>query len=269
MATEALHSAATGMNALSIQIDVIANNIANSNTTGFKASRVNFEDLLYQQKEQPGVENGDGPSNPGLLQVGLGVAVSNTQYNFQQGPIETTGRSLDLAIDGDGLFRVQLAGDRGVDNVGYTRSGNFFTNRDGELVLGNSEGPRLDPDIEVPDDAVEIAIDKAGVVSALMPDGTTQEVGQLEIATFVNKSGLRSIGANVFVETEVSGPPIVGPPLEGQLGGINQGQLEQSNVDPVSELVHLIKAQRAFEMNSQTIKAADETLQVVSNLRRF
>lgn len=257
------------MNALSTQIDVIANNIANVNTVGFKSSRVNFEDLLYQQKEQPGVENGDGPNNPGLLQVGLGVQVANTQYDFTQGSVETTGRSLDMSIDGEGLFRVRLAGDRGIDNIGYTRSGNFFKNANGELVLGNSEGPRLEPVIEIDEDAVEISIDKSGVVSQLMSDGTVQPAGQIELASFVNKSGLRSIGGNVFVETEVSGPPIVGNPLDGGLGGISQGQLEQSNVDPVTELVHLIKSQRAFEMNSQTIQAADETLQVVSNLRRF
>ncbi|MEM6392199.1 MAG: flagellar basal-body rod protein FlgG [Planctomycetota bacterium] len=269
MAVEALHSAASGMTALSTQIDVIANNIANVNTTGFKASRANFEDLLYQQREQPGVENGDGPQNPALLQVGLGVRVSNTQFDFGQGSIEVTNRSLDLAVEGDGLFRVTVAGDRTIDNVGYTRAGNFFVNRDNQVVLGNSEGAILDPPIEIPDDAVGISISPDGIFTAIDSQQNTTELGQIQLATFVNPSGLKSIGGNIFVETEVSGPPVVGNPLEGQLGGIAQGQLEASNADPVTELVSLIKAQRAFELNSQTIQAADETLSVVSNLRRF
>lgn len=269
MAVQALHSAATGMQALSTEIDVIANNLANVNTQGFKGSRVNFEDLIYEQKRQPGVENDNGERNPGLLQVGLGVQVANTQFDFSTGSPVNTGRPLDMFIQGDGFFKVTLPGDRSPDQTAYTRMGNFFVNPDGQLVLGNGEGNLLDPGVTIPDDATGINVSPSGVISALNADQTITELGTLELATFVNKSGLRSIGGNLFVETDLSGPPINGQPQDGQLGGILQSHVESSNVDPVTELVSLIKAQRAFELNSQTIQAADETLQVVGNLRRF
>ena len=269
MAVMALNSAATGLSALSTEIDVIANNLANVNTTGFKASRANFEDLLYQEKGQPGVENANGDMSPAGLFVGLGTRISNTQYDFATGSPVDTGRELDLMIDGNGLFQVSILEEIG-DGVGYTRAGNFFVNRDGDMVLGNSDGPRLEPPITVPADALRVEVSADGTVSAFLPAQVEPSViGQIQIASFINPNGLKSIGGNLYVESAASGPPIQGNPGEGTLGTILQNFLESSNVDPVKELVSLIKTQRAFEMNSQSIQAADEALQVIGNLRRF
>ncbi len=269
MATVALHTAATGMNAISTQIDVIANNLANVNTTAFKGQRANFEDLLYQEKAQPGVENANGDQRPAGIFVGLGVRVANTDFNFSQGsPIET-GQPLDVMIDGDGFFAVDILEDEG-SGIGFTRAGNFFVNSDGEIVLGNSQGPRLLDAPNIPVDATSIEITADGQVLVQQPGSPTPTtVGELELTTFVNPKGLRPIGNNIFVETEASGPPVEALPGEDGVGTLIQGFLEASNVDPVKELVELIKAQRAFELNSQTIQAADEALQVVGNLRRL
>lgn len=269
MAINALHSASTGLSALQTEMDVTANNLANVNTTGFKRSRVNFEDLLYQEKAQPGVENANGDQRPTGLYVGLGTRVSGTQLDFRQGsPIET-GRDLDMTIDGDGMFQVDIHDDLG-GGVGYTRAGNFFVNADGDIVLGNTDGPRLLPGVNVPGDTIKIEVARDGTIYAFQPgDVEPNEIGQLELATFVNKEGLKQIGGNLFVETAASGPPIEGVPGEGQFGTVIQRFLEGSNVKPVEELVGLIKTQRAFEMNSQSIQAADQALQTVSNLRRF
>ena len=270
MATNALHSAATGLKAMSTELDVLANNLANVNTVGFKRSRVNFEDLMYQHQKQPGVENAIGTLTPAGLQVGLGVAISNTQYDFSQGSATITGNPLDIAIAGDGFFKVTLPGDQG-GGVGYTRAGNLFRNVDGTLVLGNGAGNTIEPGIsidpDIPDDRISIGLD--GTVSVTENDGSSSVVGQLELATFVNKTGLKSVGGNIFIATDASGPPIEGEPGTGGLGEIRAGFIEQSNVDPVKDLVALIKTQRAFELNSQTIQAADEVMQTVGNLRRF
>lgn len=268
MAIQALHSAATGMNALSTEIDVISNNLANVNTTGFKASRVNFEDLIYQQKRQPGVENGNNDSPPAGLQVGLGVQISNTQYDFRTGSAEPTGRPLDVFIEGDGFIKVNILEEYG-GGEGYTRAGNIFINRDNELVLGNTDGPRLNDGITIPPNYESISISSSGQIDVTLPDGSTQNAGQLTLHRFVNASGLKSIGGNIYVQTEASGPATQNNPGTDGTGTILQGHLESSNVNPVTELVSLIKTQRAFEMNSQTIQAADQVLQVVSNLRRF
>ena len=268
MAVVALHSAATGLSALSTQIDVIANNLANVNTHGFKASRVNFEDLLYEEKAQPGVENANGDERPAGTFVGLGVRISNTQFDFAQGSTIATDSPLDLMIEGEGFYQVDILEESGT-GIGYTRAGNFFPNSEGELVLGNADGPRLEPPIQLPDGYESINISKDGIVSVTLPGAPEQqEVGQIELATFINGGGLKPIGGNIFVESAASGPPIVGNPGDQNIGRIRQGAKEASNVDPVRELVDLIKAQRSFEMNSQTIQAADQTLQVISNLRR-
>jgi len=269
MAVVALHSAATGLSALSTELDIIANNLANANTTGFKAMRANFEDLLYQEKAQPGVENANGDESPSGLYVGLGTRISNTQLDPAVGsPIET-GRDLDVMIEGKGFFQVATRPDVG-DGVGYTRAGNFFVNSEGDVVLGNSNGPRLVPPINVPEDAISVAISPDGVVQVELPgEVELQEIGTLQLASFVNTPGLTSIGGNLFIESEASGPPIVGAPGEGTFGSVLHKFLESSNVDPVRELVTMIKTQRAFEMNSQSIQAADNVLQVIGNLRRF
>ena len=178
-----------------------------------------------------------------------------------------TGRELDVYIQGNGFFEVGILSEEG-GGVGYTRAGNLFTNRDGDLVLGNSQGPKLEPAITVPADSQALSIGADGTISAVGSDGTSSEIGQLSLSTFVNREGLKSIGGNVYVASDASGPPIQGVPGEGSLGTILQGHLENSNVDPVTELVSLIKTQRAFEMNSQSIEAADEVLQVVGRLGR-
>lgn len=269
MAINALHAAATGLSALSTEIDVIANNLANVNTVGFKSFRANFEDLLYEEKKQPGVENANGDVTPAGLYVGLGTQISNTQQDFSTGAARPTGNPLDIMIDGRGFFRVSILEELG-DGIGYTRAGNFFINPDGNLVLGNSQGPLLEPPINVPPEARQISISPDGTVSALLEgDPQPAVLGQIELASFVNPAGLTPIGGNLWIETAASGPPIEGAPGEGGLGTILQNHLESSNVEPVTELVELIKTQRAFELNSQSIQAADEALQVIGNLRRF
>ena len=268
MAIQALHSAATGMNALSTELDVISNNLANVNTDGFKASRVNFEDLVYQQKRQPGLEGGPETTPAAGLQVGLGTKISNTQFDFSTGNAVPTNSQTDMFISGNGFFQVEILEEYG-GGIGYTRAGNFLPNADGELVLANGDGVRLTDGIELPEDAVNISISPDGIVSAILPDESVTELGQIQLHSFVNKSGLKSIGGNIYVETEISGPAVSGTPGEGVFGTIMQNHLESSNVNPVTELVSLIKTQRAFEMNSQTIQAADELLQTVGNLRRF
>lgn len=267
MAVVALHSASTGLSALSTELDIISNNLANVNTTGFRASRANFEDLLYQEKKAPGVENANGDSSPAGLYVGLGTRIANTQFDFTQGSPIPSSKDLDWMIDGRGFFRVNILEEKG--GTGYTRAGNFFVNRDNQVVLGNANGPLLDPPIAVPQEYDRITVSEDGRVSVTQPDGEVEEIGQITLANFVNPAGLKSIGGNIFVETAGSGPAIEGPPGDGGRGVILQNHLESSNADPVKELVSLIKTQRAFEMNSQTIKAADSALQVISNLRRF
>lgn len=266
MAITALHTAATGMQALSTKIDVIANNIANADTPGFKAARANFQDLLYQVRAQPGVQTSTDTAAPLGSQVGLGVALSNTQILFRQGSAIATGRSLDAMIQGDGFFQVELPG----GGTGYTRAGNFIRNADGELVLGNSQGYRLEdsPTIpeEVPEDKISISTD--GTITASMPDGTIQELGQIRLVRFANPSGLLQLGANVYLESPASGEPIEANPGEQGTGTIMAGHLELSTTEAVTELVELIKTQRVFQMNSQSIQSADEVLQVVARLRR-
>lgn len=269
MALTALHSAATGLSALNTRLDVIANNLANVNTEGFKGSRANFEDLLYMEKRQPGVENSLGAIKPTGLYVGLGVKVSGTQVNFTQGGLLNTERDLDVAIEGNGFFQVQVPPDYAPNGVAYTRAGNFSINADGELVLANSAGYRLEPGITIPNDATKVEITQDGRVLAFQPGAVdAAEVGQLELATFVNPAGLAQLGQNLFGETPSSGPPITGNPTEQNFGRLLQGFLEGSNVDPTRELIELIRTQRAYEMNSQSIRAADEALRTISQLGR-
>ncbi|MEM8834740.1 MAG: flagellar basal-body rod protein FlgG [Planctomycetota bacterium] len=269
MAIVALHAGSTGLSALNTQLDVIANNLANVNTAGFKGSRVNFEDLLYQERALPGVENANGDERPTGLYVGLGVKVSGTQLNFTEGSALETGQPLDMMIDGKGFFQVVVESDRGEGGIAYTRAGNFALNSDGEIVLANSNGRRLEPNITVPQNTVGIEVAQDGTVFALPPgDSDPVSVGQIELATFVNPAGLKQIGENLYVETAASGPPSTIEPATGDAGRILGGFLEGSNVDPTRELIDLIRTQRAFEMNSQSIRTADEVLQQVSQLRR-
>jgi len=266
MAITALHTAATGMQATSDKIDVIANNIANSDTVGFKASRANFQDLLYQLRTQPGAQTSEDTQSPLGTQVGLGVALSNTQLLFRQGSAMTTGVPLDGMIQGDGFFEIELPG----GGTGYTRAGNFVCNARGELVLGNSVGYRLKDAPTVPNDAPrdKVGITTDGRIVAQRADGSVQDLGQLTLARFQNPAGLLQQGANIFTVSQASGDPIEATAGQNGIGTILPGTLELSTTEAVAELVELIKAQRVFQMNSQTIQAADQSLQVVANLRR-
>ena len=268
MAITALHSAATGLRALSTRIDVVANNLANAETTAFKRSRLNFEDLMYLTLKQPGTVNGAGDATPAGIHVGLGVRISNSQLDLEQGSLESTNRPLDVGISGQGFFAVRLLDSLG--GVGYTRNGNFFRNNEGQLVLGMGDGYRLIPPIEIPPDAIEVTISQDGQVDYLRPGSNEPEnAGQLRLTQFVNPQGLKLLGGSIYTETNASGAPQEFTPGEGGTGQLLQGFLEASNVDPVKELVTLIKTQRAFELNSQSIQTADQALQTIGNLRRF
>ena len=271
MAITALNSASTGLKALSTRIDVIANNLANAETTSFKRQRVNFEDLMYLTKRHPGTLNANGETSPAGVQVGLGVKISNTQLDLEQGTLDPTGGKLDLAIEGAGFFKLQVADGIG-DGAAYTRNGDFFRNNEGDLILGLGAGYKLDPEInipiEIPINTIEIAED--GTISGIPPGAVEAQVlGRLEVVNFSNPQGLKLLGGSLFVETGASGGPIAGDPGADGLGLIRQGFLEGSNVDPVKELVTLIKTQRNFELNSQSIQTADQALQTIGNLRRF
>lgn len=269
MANIALQSAATGLSALNTKLDVIANNLANVNTFGFKSARANFQDLLYIERAQPGVENALGDRRPTGLYVGLGVKVSGTQNDFSQGAPITTNRDLDLMIEGQGFFRVTVEDALG-GGVAYTRAGNFALNADGEIVLANDQGRRLDPNITIPADAIPpLKVGADGRVYVTQPAATAPtEVGQLTLVTFVNPAGLKQVGENLFVETDASGAPQEGEPGTDNRGRIRQNVIEGSNVDPTFELIEMIRTQRAFEMNSNTIRAADDTLRTIAQLRR-
>ncbi|HXE54349.1 MAG TPA: flagellar basal-body rod protein FlgG [Tepidisphaeraceae bacterium] len=268
MAITALHSAASGLRALSTQIDVVANNLANAETTAFKGSRVNFEDLMYLMLKQPGTANAQGDVAPSGIFVGLGTKVDNTQIDLTQGSLEPTNRPLDVAIQGNGFFAVKMMPSFG-DGIGYTRNGNFFVNSKNELVLGIGEGYRLVPPLTIPTGVTDINIGQDGTVQVTQPgSGAKRTIGQLQLTQFVNPQGLQLLGGSIYQQTDASGPPINSLPGQQGAGLLNQGFLEQSNVDPVKELVSLIKTQRAFEMNSQSIQTADQALQTVANLRR-
>ena len=271
MAINALQSAASGLSALNTALDVTANNLANVNTPGFKGSRVNFQDLLYIEKAQPGTINSNEDQRPTGLYVGLGVKASGTQLDFTQGAQQQTGRQLDAMIEGAGFFQVAVEDSKGPNGKAYTRAGSLALNSKGELVLANDQGRRLQPVITIPTTAVQnsVSISPDGRVTFMEPGATDPtEAGQLELATFVNPAGLKQVGENLYVETTASGPPNTGVPASQDRGSIVQSVLEASNVDPTRELIDLIRTQRAFEMNSQSIRAADQALQTVAQLRR-
>lgn len=256
----ALAIAATGMSAQQQNIEVIANNIANINTTGFKRARAEFTDLLYQTERLQGVSNrGRDAIIPQGAQFGLGVRAAAVRSLQQQGAMAHTGNTYDLSLNGHGWFQIL-----GTDNETlYTRAGSFSTNANGQLVT--VDGYQLNPTITVPNNTLNVTVSQTGVVSAIVAgQPQPQQIGQLTIATFANDAGLEALGGNLFRQTFASGAPIVGVPGDPGFGVINQGYLESSNVDPVKELVNLISAQRAFELNSKVIQAADEMAGVVA-----
>lgn len=261
---KALAIAATGMNAQQLNLEVIANNVANINTTGFKRARAEFSDLLYQVERKQGVPNASNQAIvPEGANVGLGVQTSAVRNLHIQGSLIGTSNKLDLALVGRGWFQVENPD----GSTQYSRAGAFNTNANGELVT--IDGYRVVPSVTFPQDASEIVISRTGQVFARIGnDVDLQELGQLTVANFVNEAGLEPMGDNLFRETAASGPAIVGVPEDPGFAYIQQGYLEASNVDPVKEITDLISAQRAYEMNSKIIQAADEMASVVSkNLR--
>jgi len=267
MAVTALYSAATGLRGLSTAIDVIANNLANAETNAFKASRVNFEDLFYQTEKAPGTTSGNGDISPAGIFVGLGTQISNTQLDLTEGSMQNTGNSLDVGIQGSGFFRVKVLSTLG-DGTAYTRNGQFFVNSANQLVVGMGDGYELVPPITIPTGATNIQISTDGIITGIKAGQTTPtQLGQFKLSQFVNPQGLNLLGGNLYQETVASGPPIDSTPGDQGSGQLQQSYLESSNVDPVNELVTLIKTQRAFEMNSQSIQTADQALQTITNLR--
>jgi flagellar basal-body rod protein FlgG len=260
----ALYSAASGMTAQQTNVDNIAHNLANANTTGFKTRRAQFQDLLYQSVVQPGSAAGQQTVVPTGLQLGLGTRASSNEIIFTQGSFSQTNNPLDLVIQGRGFFQVrQPSGE-----LAYTRAGSFHLDRDGNLVTGN--GDAIEPQITIPADAQQISIAQDGTVSYSQPGQTSaQQAGQLQLANFPNPAGLNSLGGNLYAATDASGDPTVGAPggQEG-LGTVMQGYVEQSNVSVVEEFINLIVAQRGYEANSKVVQAADQMYQQVNNLPR-
>lgn len=259
----ALATAATGMHAQELNVEVISHNLANMNTISFKRQRAEFEDLIYQNMQSAGANSSDsGTIVPTGVQVGLGVQAGSIYRNYEQGSMEETGNKLDLGISGRGFFHVQLPNGESA----YTRAGNFAVSPDGLLVT--QDGYQVMPGITINNEGREIVINKEGQVQILVDgDPAPQLVGQLELVTFVNEGGLTAIGDNLHLETAASGAPNTG--IGGQIGfgTIRQGFIERSNVDAVTEVTALIQAQRAYEMNARVISAADEMMAASSNLR--
>jgi flagellar basal-body rod protein FlgG len=259
----ALWTAGSGMVAQQSNIDVISNNLANVNTTGFKKSRSDFQDLMYQTIRQAGATTGPDNRLPSGVQIGHGVRQVATQKIYTQGSFQETGNSLDMAIEGDGFFQVTMPD----GTISYTRDGSFKKDEQGRIVT--SEGYPLEPQITIPENATDISISSTGIVSATIPDQTeTQEIGQLQLARFVNSAGLENIGRNLLRETAASGAPVVTDPGTDGSGTLVQKYLEMSNVQVVEEMVNMIVAQRAYEVNSKAITTADEMLQQANNLKR-
>lgn len=251
------------MQAETLNIDVIANNLANISTTGFKKSRAAFQDLIYQTLREPGARSTISTEIPSGVQVGLGVKPVAVNRIFSQGNFKHTGGSLDMVIEGDGFFQITLPD----GTIAYTRSGNFSLDSTGRVVT--SDGYPLEPGITIPSDTTSITIGADGTVTIVRPGETTAtEVGTIQLSKFVNPAGLKSLGKNMFINTQSSGDPIQGTPgLEG-FGTISQGFQEMSNVDIVEELVEMIVAQRSYETNARSIRAADEMLNRAINLGR-
>jgi flagellar basal-body rod protein FlgG len=258
----ALSIAATGMQAQQTNVEVIANNLANMNTSGFKAQRAQFEDLLYQNVLQPGSQTSDtGTLVPAGIQLGSGVRTASVYRIDTQGTLTQTSNPYDLAIQGAGFFKVTLPD----GSYAYTRAGNFGLSPTGEIV--NSDGYTVAPGIAVPPNALSVTINPEGQVEATVPGTSTPTVlGQLELDRFANDAGLNALGGNLLTETPASGPPQAGVPGSSGYGTIQQGYLETSNVNPVEEITALITAQRAYEMNSKVITAANQMMQTTAQL---
>lgn len=259
----ALKTAALGMTAQQLNVDVIANNLANVNTTGYKKSAIEFQDLLYETMQTGNRDGRKGNENPSGIQIGLGNRPISTYRSFSEGTIAETGNSLDVAITGKGFIQVENPD----GTLAYTRDGSLKVNSQGNVI--NNSGLRIMPEISIPENIKGIKIDQDGTVSVIMNgESEPQEVGQIELASFMNPAGLEAIGSNLFVATESSGDAIYGIPGEEGLGMVYQGYLEKSNVDVASEMINLIVAQRAYEINSKAIRTADELMSMANNIKR-
>jgi flagellar basal-body rod protein FlgG len=259
----ALWTAGTGMTVQQTNLDVIANNIANVNTTGFKRSRADFQDLMYQTLRLAGAKSEGGNQVPTGIQIGHGAMLAAVQKVFIQGDYQQTDNELDLAIQGNGFFQILMP----TGEKSYTRAGSLKRDADGKMVT--SDGYALDPAITIPNNATSIAIKPDGTIWVTVPNQTApQQLGQVELVTFPNLTGLKSNGKSLYSETDASGAPILGKPGENGLGTLLQGYLEMSNVSVMQEMVGLITGQRAYEANSKVIQAADEMLQMANNVRR-
>ena len=260
----AMGTAASGMKAQQMNIDTIANNLANVNTTGYKKSHPEFQDLLYEKVMPGGQIDAEGRAAPTRVEIGHGVKLVATNKNFSQGTVVSTSNPLDLMIEGDGFFQLRMPD----GTIKYTRDGSFKLDADRNVV--SSAGYRLEPAVTVPEDAVELSVSRDGIVSVMVfgDDANVQEMGQLELARFPNSAGLSARGGNIFSESPASGTPLLGNPGLDGMGETTSGFLEMSNVETVDELVNMISAQRAYELNSKTITMADEMLQTVNRLKR-
>jgi flagellar basal-body rod protein FlgG len=257
-----LYIAATGMNAQQAQMDVISNNLANVSTNGFKGSRAVFEDLIYQTLRQPGANSTQTTDIPSGSQVGTGVQQIATERLYTQGNLTQTGNSKDLAINGNGFFQIQMPD----GTTAYTRDGSFQTNQQGQLVT--ADGFPVQPAITVPQNATNLTIGSDGTVTITAGNSTTtQTIGTIQLATFINPAGLDAIGQNLFEETQSSGAPNVGQPGLNGIGPLQQGFVETSNVNVVQELVNMIQTQRSYEINSKAVQTSDQMLQTLSQMQ--
>jgi flagellar basal-body rod protein FlgG len=253
--------AKTGMEAQQTQLDAISNNLANASTNGYKSAHAVFEDLMYQNLRQSGASSTDQTTLPTGLQVGLGTRAVATSRTFTQGSLQQTGNTLDVAVNGNGFFQIQMPD----GTTGYTRAGSFQTNAQGQIVTNN--GYTVQPGITIPATATNVTVGTDGTVTALLPTQTTpQTVGKLQLANFINPAGLDPKGQNIYAETAASGTPTVGTPGQNGLGTMQQGFVETSNVNVVEELVGMIQTQRAYELNSKSISTADQMLQKLSQM---
>jgi flagellar basal-body rod protein FlgG len=265
MSTRALRTAASGMYAQQINIEVISNNMANMNTTGFKKNKAEFQDLMYQDvpinpitTQTPGIKE----TSSDTIQIGTGVQPSSTQKIFLQGDLVNTNNKFDIAVQGDGFFQVRKPD----GNLVYTRDGSFKVNADGKLVTAN--GCFLEPEITVGSDSASVTISQDGVVEVVEANGKARVVGEIQVARFMNPGGMQALGDNLYGETTYSGTAILGTPGANGFGSLHQGYLESSNVDVVEEMIAMIAAQRAYEINSKTVQTVENMMSIANNLKR-
>ncbi|MDD3050881.1 MAG: flagellar basal-body rod protein FlgG [Candidatus Cloacimonetes bacterium] len=258
-----LYAATTGMLAQQMNIDNVANNMANVNTTAFKKAKVHFQDLMYQTIKEAGSPTAEGMNRPTELSVGVGVKPVSTYRSFTQGGVNNTGNPLDIAINGEGFFQLATAD----GEIFYGRDGSFRINELGEIVT--SEGMYLEPGITLPADTESVSITQDGIVLVVLHgESTAEEIGQIELARFVNPAGLKSIGGNLYQETSASGAPSVGIPGNTTYGRVMQGYLENSNVEIVQEMEDMILAQRGYELNSKVVRTSESMLETANGLKR-